>query len=58
MALQLNGGTQGPSWSTKIGGGIIARCNDGTGLWLFRHLAEDLAGGEFFVDRIEIRETP
>jgi hypothetical protein len=61
VVLQPNGGNQGPSsWSTKLGEWEQLRvCNDGTlPTGYFAIWNEDPAGGEFFIDRIEIRETP
>jgi hypothetical protein len=61
VVLQPNGGTQGPgAWSTKRNEWEQLRvCTDGsvpTGFFAIYN--QDPAGGEFFVDRIEIRLTP
>ena len=61
VALQPNSGTQGPvAWSTKHNEWEQLRvCTDGsvpTGFFAIYN--QNPAGGEFFVDRVEIRETP
>jgi hypothetical protein len=61
VALQPNGGPQGPvAWSTKHNEWEQLRvCTDGsvpTGFFAIYN--QNPAGGEFFVDRVEIRETP
>lgn len=61
VVLQPHGGTQGPAaWSTKRNQWEQLRvCTDGsvpTGFFTIYN--QDPAGGEFFVDRVEIRETP
>ncbi len=61
VALQPNGGSQGPvAWSTKRNQWEQLRvCTDGTvPTGFFTIYNQDPAGGEFFVDRVEIRETP
>jgi hypothetical protein len=61
VALQPNGSNVGPvAWSTKHNEWEQLRvCTDGTvdvgPLVIYN---EDLAGGEFFVDRVEVLETP
>lgn len=60
LAVQASGGTSGPtSWSTKQGEWEQLRvCTDGTvptGYFVIWN--EDPNGGDFFVDRVEIRET-
>ena len=52
---------QGPSsWNTKVGEWEQLRvCTDSTvptGMFIIWN--EDPSGGEFFVDRVEIKETP
>jgi hypothetical protein len=61
LAVQANAGTSGPSaWSTKHNEWEQLRvCTDGTvptGYFIVWN--EDASGGDFFVDRVEIRETP
>jgi hypothetical protein len=61
VTLQPNSGTQGPAaWSTKHNEWEQLRvCTDGsvpTGFFAIYN--QNLAGGEFFVDRVEIRATP
>lgn len=61
VAVQASGGNQGPtSWSTRHGEWEQLRvCTDGTvptGMFIIWN--EDASGGEFFVDRAEIRQTP
>lgn len=61
VAVQADGGNQGPtSWSTKKGEWEQLRvCTDGTlPTGMFIVFNEDPNGGDFFVDRAEIRETP
>lgn len=60
VALQPNGGGAGPiSWSSKVGEWEQLRvCTDATGitdsLVIYNQTGD---GGEFFVDRVELRET-
>jgi hypothetical protein len=57
--LELNGGTASPgAWSTKHGQWEqIRACSDGSdATGFFAVLNEDPAGGDFFIDRAEIRE--
>jgi hypothetical protein len=61
VAMQAQGGNTGPTtWSTKLGEWEELRlCSDGTvptGMWVIYN--EDPAGGEFYVDRVEVRQTP
>ncbi|HEX8846127.1 MAG TPA: hypothetical protein VF791_15860 [Pyrinomonadaceae bacterium] len=61
VQIAPNGGVQGPvAWSTKHNEWEQLRvCTDGsvpTGFFAIYN--QDPKGGEFFVDRIEIRETP
>lgn len=61
VAVQANGGNLGPTaWSTKHGEWEQLRvCTDGTvPTGFFVVWNEDPNGGDFFVDRVEIRETP
>jgi hypothetical protein len=61
LAVQANGGTSGPTaWSTKHNEWEQLRvCTDGTvPTGYFAVWNEDPNGGDFFVDRVEIRETP
>lgn len=61
VAMQANSGTQGPvAWSTKHNQWEQLRvCTDGTvPTGFFAIYNQDAAGGEFFVDRVEIRPTP
>jgi hypothetical protein len=61
LAIQANAGTSGPSaWSTKHNEWEQLRvCTDGTvPTGYFAIWNEDPNGGDFFVDRAEVRETP
>ena len=61
VAIQPHGGGGGPvAWSTKTNQWEELRvCSDGTvPIDLFVILNQDAAGGEFWVDRAEIRLTP
>jgi hypothetical protein len=61
VALQPNSGTTGPvAWSTKLNQWEQLRvCTDGTvPTGFFAIYNQDPQGGEFFVDRVEIRRTP
>jgi hypothetical protein len=61
VVIQPNGGTTGPAaWSSKLGEWEELRvCTDGTvatdALVIYN---EDPKGGEFYVDRVEFKETP
>jgi hypothetical protein len=61
LGVQASGGTSGPdAWSTKHNEWEQLRvCTDGTvptGFFVIWN--QDPSGGDFFVDRVEIRETP
>ena len=61
LAVQANAATSGPTaWSTKHNEWEQLRvCTDGTvPTGYFAVWNEDPNGGDFFVDRVEIRETP
>jgi hypothetical protein len=61
VAIQPHGGAGGPvAWSTKTNQWEELRvCTDGTvPVDLFVILNQDAAGGEFWIDRAEIRLTP
>lgn len=61
VVLAANSGTQGPAaWSTKHDEWEQLRvCTDGTvSTGFFSIYNQNPAGGDFFVDRVEIRETP
>ena len=60
VAIQPGGGTRGPgAWSTKHGEWEQLRiCSDGSvPVGMFFIVNEDPNGGDFFADRVEIRET-
>ena len=61
VAIQPHGGNVGPvAWSTKIGEWEQLRvCTDGTvPTNLLVIYNQDPNGGDFFIDRVEVRETP
>jgi len=63
VAIQPNGGNQGPgAWSTKLNEWEQLRvCTDGSilnGTDMLVIYIQDPAGGDFFVDRVEVLQTP
>ena len=61
VAIQANGGTTGPAaWSAKTNQWEELRvCTDGTvPVDIFLIYNEDPGGGNFYVDRAEIRQLP
>jgi hypothetical protein len=61
VSMQAQAGNTGPAaWSTKIGEWEQLRvCSDGTvptGMWAIYN--SDTRGGEFYVDRVEVRQIP
>ena len=60
VAVQPNGGTSGPvAWSTKVGEWEQLRvCTDGTvPVDLMVIYNQDPAGGDFYIDRVEVKQT-